>query len=213
MKDKDRRGPPGCRAEPPPRPPLRCGGTRNRGRGKWGGEGSAAPPRLSAPLRVVAAPWPVPVAGARWRSASRHRRAARLHPRGAPRPRCRARKTRAALGGGARSCASPGGVPRSPAQPQGRWKRGAGRAPRCPRVSAGAQRCRWRRGCGLGGSAEALRAALPRRQQDSCDGFGGSGNQTRASGPHRAARGVGVFEDFSPRREPAPAVGMDNSEL
>lgn len=103
MKDKDRRGSPGCRAEPPPRPPLRCGGTGN---GAWRGERGP-----SAPLRAAAAPWPVPVAGARWRSASRHRRAARLRPRGAPRPRCRPRKTRAALGGWERSRASPGECP------------------------------------------------------------------------------------------------------
>lgn len=110
------------------------------GGGEWGGEGSAAPPRLSAALRVVAAPWPVPVTGARWRSASRNRHAARLHPRGAPRPRCRRRKTRAALGGRARSWASPGGVPRSPAQLERRWKRGAGGVPSahaCPRARSG----------------------------------------------------------------------------
>lgn len=54
MKDKDRRGPPGCRAEPPPRPPLRCGGTRNGGVGNGGARG--ARPLRASPLLSASSP-------------------------------------------------------------------------------------------------------------------------------------------------------------
>lgn len=173
------------------------------------GEGSAAPPRLSAPPPHRGRfPWRG-LGGAPPRGTA----ALPAYARGGLRARDAGRAKPAQPSGGGSGAGRARGSAPQPGTAQGEVERGRGGAPRCPRVSAGAERCRRLRGCGLGGSAEALRAALPRSAQDSCDGFQGSGNQTRASGPNRAARGVGVFEDFSPRRAPAPAVGMDNTEL